>query len=56
MLANDSHYKYLLIFLIPVTLYFVIINWWGLKSKHTPPPSISSVLSLILCNLVFRSQ
>ncbi|KAM0745767.1 hypothetical protein T439DRAFT_329742 [Meredithblackwellia eburnea MCA 4105] len=31
MLAKDSHYKYLLVFLIPVTLYAVIVNWWGLK-------------------------
>ncbi|ORY91667.1 hypothetical protein BCR35DRAFT_328256 [Leucosporidium creatinivorum] len=30
-LAKDTHYKYLLVFLVPVTLYAVIINWWGLK-------------------------
>lgn len=31
MMAKDTHYKYLLVFLVPVTLYAVIINWWGLK-------------------------
>ncbi|KAI5478766.1 hypothetical protein MNV49_004592 [Pseudohyphozyma bogoriensis] len=30
-LAKDTHYKYLLVFFVPVTLYAVIINWWGLK-------------------------
>lgn len=30
-MANDKHYKYILVFLVPVTLYAVIINWWGLK-------------------------
>ncbi|KAJ7632567.1 hypothetical protein FB45DRAFT_1026721 [Roridomyces roridus] len=28
-LANDSHYKYFAIFLIPTTSYFVIANWVG---------------------------
>ena len=37
-MANDTHYKYLLVFLVPVTLYAVIINWWGLKVSpyHIP--------------------
>ncbi|KAK4704090.1 hypothetical protein P7C70_g2120, partial [Phenoliferia sp. Uapishka_3] len=30
-MAKDTHYKYLLILIVPVTLYAVIINWWGLK-------------------------
>lgn len=30
-MAKDKHYKYVLVFLVPVTLYAVIINWWGLK-------------------------
>lgn len=30
-MAQDNHYKYLFIFIVPVTLYAVIINWWGLK-------------------------
>ncbi|SCZ97924.1 BZ3500_MvSof-1268-A1-R1_Chr7-3g09640 [Microbotryum saponariae] len=30
-MANDTHYKYLFVLLVPVTLYTVIINWWGLK-------------------------
>ncbi|KAM0788717.1 hypothetical protein ACM66B_002810 [Microbotryomycetes sp. NB124-2] len=29
--SRDTHYKYLFILLVPVTLYAVIINWWGLK-------------------------
>ncbi|KAF9457173.1 hypothetical protein BDZ94DRAFT_1228357 [Collybia nuda] len=28
-LANDTHYKYLIVFVIPVGLYFVIANWVG---------------------------
>lgn len=30
-LAQDTHYKYLVILLIPVTTCCVIVNWWGLK-------------------------
>ncbi|KAK4056551.1 hypothetical protein OIO90_002399 [Microbotryomycetes sp. JL221] len=30
-MSKDTHYKYLFILLVPVTLYAVIINWWGLK-------------------------
>ncbi|SCV70582.1 BQ2448_3344 [Microbotryum intermedium] len=30
-MAHDTHYKYLFVFLVPVTLYAVIVNWWGLK-------------------------
>lgn len=29
VLANDTHYKYLIIFVIPVGFYFVIANWVG---------------------------
>jgi hypothetical protein len=35
-MAKDTHYKYLLVFLVPVTLYAVIINWWGLKVSDRP--------------------
>ncbi|KAJ6596837.1 hypothetical protein DFH09DRAFT_102585 [Mycena vulgaris] len=28
-LANDTHYKYFFILLIPTTAYFVIANWVG---------------------------
>lgn len=28
------YYKYLVIFLVPVTVCFVIINWWGLKVSN----------------------
>ncbi|KAF8201440.1 hypothetical protein BJ912DRAFT_945351 [Pholiota molesta] len=28
-LANDTHYKYFAILLIPTTSYFVIANWVG---------------------------
>lgn len=28
-LTNDTHYKYLVIFVIPVGFYFVIANWVG---------------------------
>jgi hypothetical protein len=31
LIANDHHYKYLFIFIIPVALYAAIINWWGFK-------------------------
>ena len=30
-MSDGTYYKYLLVSLIPVTLYAVIINWWGLK-------------------------
>ncbi|GAA5861178.1 hypothetical protein JCM3774_002218 [Rhodotorula dairenensis] len=30
-LVQDEYYKYLVILLVPVTVCFVIINWWGLK-------------------------
>jgi len=28
-LANDTHYKYIVIFLVPTGAYFVIANWVG---------------------------
>jgi len=28
-LANDTHYKYFVIFLIPMSAYFIIANWVG---------------------------
>ncbi|KAG0656773.1 hypothetical protein C6P46_006979 [Rhodotorula mucilaginosa] len=31
VLVQDDYYKYLVILLVPVTVCFVIINWWGLK-------------------------
>ncbi|GAA5821897.1 hypothetical protein JCM11251_004768 [Rhodosporidiobolus azoricus] len=31
ILAKDTHYKYLTVLLCPVTVCFVIVNWWGLK-------------------------
>ncbi|GAA6062446.1 hypothetical protein JCM10212_003320 [Sporobolomyces blumeae] len=30
-MARDTHYKYLVVLLIPVTTVAVIVNWWGLK-------------------------
>ncbi|GAA6029702.1 hypothetical protein JCM8097_001009 [Rhodosporidiobolus ruineniae] len=30
-LAKDTYYKYLVVLLVPVTVCFVIVNWWGLK-------------------------
>ncbi|BGP39005.1 hypothetical protein JCM10449v2_002943 [Rhodotorula kratochvilovae] len=30
-LVQDTHYKYLVVLLVPVTTCFVIVNWWGLK-------------------------
>ncbi|KPV77380.1 uncharacterized protein RHOBADRAFT_64476 [Rhodotorula graminis WP1] len=30
-LVHDTHYKYLVVLLVPVTVCFVIVNWWGLK-------------------------
>ncbi|GAA5841167.1 hypothetical protein JCM9279_000563 [Rhodotorula babjevae] len=30
-LVQDTHYKYLVVLLVPVTVCFVIVNWWGLK-------------------------
>ncbi|GAA6005136.1 hypothetical protein JCM10207_008518 [Rhodosporidiobolus poonsookiae] len=30
-LASDTYYKYLTVLLVPVTVCFVIVNWWGLK-------------------------
>ncbi|TNY19751.1 hypothetical protein DMC30DRAFT_399603 [Rhodotorula diobovata] len=30
-MAQDTHYKYLVVLLVPVTVCFVIVNWWGLK-------------------------
>ncbi|BGO98460.1 hypothetical protein RTBOTA2_002989 [Rhodotorula toruloides] len=30
-LAKDTYYKYLVILLVPVTVCYVIVNWWGLK-------------------------
>ncbi|KAJ7774769.1 hypothetical protein B0H16DRAFT_1265918, partial [Mycena metata] len=29
VLANDTHYKYFAILIIPTTAYFVIANWVG---------------------------
>lgn len=33
MLVEDVYYKYLVVLLVPVTVCFVIINWWGLKVR-----------------------
>lgn len=44
-LAKDTHYKYLLVFLVPVTLYAVIINWWGLKVSLLKCPLARTQLS-----------
>ncbi|GAA6023099.1 hypothetical protein JCM10207_007719 [Rhodosporidiobolus poonsookiae] len=30
-LASETYYNYLLVLLVPVTVCFVIVNWWGLK-------------------------
>ncbi|BGP23765.1 hypothetical protein Rt10032_c05g2511 [Rhodotorula toruloides] len=30
-LAEDTYYKYLMVLLLPVTVCYVIVNWWGLK-------------------------
>ncbi|GAA5868094.1 hypothetical protein JCM8547_003340 [Rhodosporidiobolus lusitaniae] len=30
-LVEDTYYKYLAVLLVPVTVCFVIVNWWGLK-------------------------
>ncbi|GAA5894949.1 hypothetical protein JCM6882_008251 [Rhodosporidiobolus microsporus] len=30
-LAQDTYYKYLVVLLVPVSVCFVIVNWWGLK-------------------------
>ncbi|GAA6023062.1 hypothetical protein JCM10207_007705 [Rhodosporidiobolus poonsookiae] len=30
-LASDTYYNYLTVLLVPVTVCFVIVNWWGLK-------------------------
>ncbi|KAF7294983.1 hypothetical protein MIND_01036400 [Mycena indigotica] len=29
LLANDHHYKYFVLLLVPTTAYFVIANWVG---------------------------
>ncbi|GAA5971949.1 hypothetical protein JCM11641_001582 [Rhodosporidiobolus odoratus] len=31
MLAAGIHYKYLVVLFVPLTVCFVIVNWWGLK-------------------------
>ncbi|BGP31113.1 hypothetical protein JCM10296v2_002877 [Rhodotorula toruloides] len=30
-LARDTYYEYLVILLVPMTVCYVIVNWWGLK-------------------------
>ncbi|BGP14971.1 hypothetical protein JCM10213v2_002926 [Rhodosporidiobolus nylandii] len=30
-IAKDTYYKFLAVLFIPVTVCFVIVNWWGLK-------------------------
>lgn len=37
-MAQDTHYKYLVVLLVPVTVCFVIVNWWGLKVRPLRVP------------------
>jgi hypothetical protein len=37
-LAQDTYYKYLAVLLVPVTVCFVIVNWWGLKVRFPSLP------------------
>jgi len=54
--VQDTHYKYLVVLLVPVTVCFVIVNWWGLKVRRSPfpPPPLPRSLVAVLTHFPRR--